>query len=347
MPSVKDVALAAGVSPMTVSNVFSGRAPVRESTRQKVLATARQLGYLPHGPAQALRTGRSRTIALSLPLITNRTMATMAQSASREAYAAGYMLSVSPLEYNAELERAHFEALARQRVAVVIAIPVTNDPLPYAQLQQTGTPVVFVDRRPPGVAADLLASDHREGTRSAVCHLLAVGRRRIALLMPPAGIGSSVARLEGYRAAYAEAGIYAPADLFRSGLLTSADALQVTAELLGQADPPDAIIAAGPSLTLGVQRCLRERGMRIPADMAFVGSGDVGWADLVEPSLTVIEVDGDELGRRAIEMAIERIEQEASLPPVRDVYLPVRLVVRASTADVWAGSDPPRDAVTR
>ena len=333
MPSVKDVALAAGVSPMTVSNVFSGRVPVRDRTRQRVLAAAKKLGYLPHGPAQALRTGRSFTIALSLPLITNLTMAAMAQSASREACAAGYMLSVSPLEYNAELERAHFDALARQRVAVVIAIPVSNDPRPYVQLQQTGTPVVFVDRRPPGITADLLASDHRTGTLAAVRHLLATGRRRVAMLMPPAEIGSSVARIEGYVAAYAEAGLPAPSDLFRPGLLTQGDAYRVTAEFLDQAEPPDAIIATGPSLTLGAQSCLRERAVQIPAEMAFVGTGDVRWAGLVEPPLTVVEVDGEELGRRAVGMAIERLEGQASLPPARDIYLPTRLVIRGSTVE--------------
>ena len=331
MSTVREVAALAGVSPTTVSNVLLGSKPVLPSTRQRVLAAAERLGYTPHGLAQALRTGQSRTIGLCLSFSTNPTMGAVIQGASQRAYEAGYVLSVSVHAYNAALERAQLLTLARQLVAALIVAPSGGDAAPYLDLQRAGVVVVCLDSRPEGLAADLVASDHHQGALAATAHLLAGGRRRIALLTTHEGMASSLARQAGYRAAHARAGVPVPEDLARGGLLSRQKAWEAVAELLDGAQPPDAILAGGPPLTLGALACLRERGIAVPDEVALVGSGDVGWAPLVEPALSLIEVDGEALGRRAVEVALERLETGATAPPPRDVYLPVALAVRASS----------------
>jgi LacI family transcriptional regulator len=332
VPTIKEVAALAGVSPTTVSYVLLDRKPVLPSTKERVMAAAQRLGYTPHGPAQALRTGRSRTIGLCVSVATNPTMGAIIQGASQRAYESGYVLSVAISARNPALERAHLQVLTRQRVAALILTPPAGEATPYAELQRAGIPVICVDSRPAGLEADLVAADHYQGTLAATSHLLASGRRRVALLTIPTSLGSSAARLAGYREAHARAGLPVPEELVRAELVSREAARAAVAELLAATQPPDAIIAGGPPLTLGALACLREKGIAIPDAVALVGSGDVSWAPLVEPALSLVEVDGEALGRKAVEVALARAETGLSGAPACDVFMPVALVVRASSA---------------
>ncbi|MBI2940562.1 MAG: LacI family DNA-binding transcriptional regulator [Chloroflexi bacterium] len=338
MPTIKEVAEEAGVSPSTVSNVFGGRVPVRQKTRQRVLAAAERLGYRPDGLARALRTGRSQTLGLLVPFITNSTMAAIIHAASKQAYTAAYGLMICALEDDPSLEQTHLQLLHRQRVDGVITLAASDDSRAYFALQQGGTPIVFVHRRPRGIAADLITPDHRTGVRSVVHHLLATGRRRIALLTAPESVGSSSDRAAGYREAYGEAGLPIPRGLIRTGLRVSGDAYRATRDLLYETRPPDAIIAGMASLTIGALACLRDQQVRIPDDIAYVGSGDLEWAPLVEPPLTMLEVDGGQIGHRAVTMLLERLDPQMPPTPPREVVVPVRLAVRRSSGASEASS---------
>jgi LacI family transcriptional regulator len=331
LPSLKEVAAAAGVSPSTVSNVFVGRIAVRPVTRRRVLQAAERLGYRPDGLAQALRTGRARAIGLCIPFVTNPTMAAIIHGVAHEAYERGYALTICAPENNRERERIHLDVMARQRVAAVITLAASDDATPYLALQRGGAPVIFVDRRPPGIAAALITPDHGAGTAAAAHHLLVSGRRRIALLTGPREIGSSVVRIDGFGDAHAAAGVPVDPRLISSGPRTEADAEQAVAALLDGPSRPDAIVAGNATLTLGALACLRDRGVAIPEEIALVGAGDVAWARLVDPPLTMIEVDAGALGRAAAVRAFERIEEVAGAgPPPADVVLPAPLVVRSS-----------------
>ena len=144
-PTIAMVAKRAEVSLGTASKVLNGKEGVHPVLRQRVLAVAQELGYHPNGPAQALRTGRSRALGLCVSLISNPTMVAIMESAVREAFAAGYELTICAAEYEPALELAHLAALARQRVAAVITFATSADPAPYARLQASGIPVVFGD----------------------------------------------------------------------------------------------------------------------------------------------------------------------------------------------------------
>src|SRR5690349_18417661 len=128
MPTIKEVAARAGVSPSTVSNVFLGRVPVREQTKRRVLRAARRLGYQPDALAQALRLGRTRTLGLLVPHITNPTIAAQVNGATRAAQEAGYTVSVCAIENQPALQERYLEQLRRERVAAVIAQPAGHDP---------------------------------------------------------------------------------------------------------------------------------------------------------------------------------------------------------------------------
>lgn len=328
--TIADVAEKAGVSLGTASNALNGKGRVHTLLRERVLAVARELGYQPHPLAQALRTGRNRTIGFSVAFISNPTIPPILQSASRAAHEAGYNLMICVTEYDPALERAQLEGLARQRVAAVIAFHPGDDPEPYLLAQQAGVQLLLVDHRPAGVVADLATSDHQATMREAVGHLLASGRRRVALLLNTVTINQR--RMAGYDDAYKLAGLLAPPDLVVTGLLTEEVTFAAVDELLARPDPPDAVVAGVGLLVQWTLARLRGRGVTIPDDMAFVGSGDRRWGRLIEPPLSMIEIDGQEHGRRLVELVLERLESGPALPPAREVLLPSRFVARASSA---------------
>ncbi|MHB1416604.1 MAG: LacI family DNA-binding transcriptional regulator [Chloroflexota bacterium] len=334
---MKDVAVLAGVSPSTVSIVLSGSGPASEQTRRKVLAAAKALGYQPDHFAGALRTGRNRAIGFCASHTTNSTVAAIIQGASLHAHRAGYALLVSAMADDPELERAHLEVMTRQRVAAVITYAATDDPAPYLRVQRAGIPVIFIGSRPAGITADVLMADYRQGTYLATRHLLETGRRRIGLLIAGAATRmANVARVEGYRAAHTEVGLAAGEQLIQTRPSKGDTTFAATDGLLSRG--VDAILASSTIVTVGVLSRLMERGMRIPADVAFVATGDIEWAGLVHPALTNIELDGERIGRRAVDLVLERIDQDfASLPP-REVLVPVRLAIRESSLDAEVGS---------
>jgi LacI family transcriptional regulator len=329
--NVTDVASLAGVSPGTVSNVFSRKPSVAPALRERVIAAARELHYTPHSVARALRTGRTRTIGLCVPLLTNPTIPAILQGASQAAYEAGYALTICTTEHKTDLEQAQLTALAQQRVAAVIALTVGADPEPYLELGRQGVPVVFEDHRPPKIAADLVAPDYYAGTLAALRHLFALGRRRVGLLYSLPHLSSNEARLRAYRDAHAEAGLVPSGDLAVSGLFADATARRAVEDLLRLPAPPDALVAGNGVATAASLAVLKSAGIAIPEDIALVGTGDVLWAALAEPSLTMIAVPGEAVGRLAVKAALERLEEE-DLPESRDLYLPAPLVVRRSTS---------------
>ncbi len=332
--TISEVARQAGVSPATVSNVFSGKGRVHPVLRERVLAVARELAYQPHPLAQALRTGRNRTIGFAVAFISNPTVPAILQSASRAAHEAGYNLLICVTEYDPALERAQLEALARQRVAVVMAFHAGDDPEPYLLAQRAGVQVLFVGHRPAGVEADLVLYGHRATMREVVAHLLAGGRRRVALLLNSPTNSNNERRMAGYADAYAEAGLQAPPGLVVTGVYTEEATVAAIDALLARSEPPDAIIAGVGLLVRWALARLRERGIAIPEQMAFVGSGDRQWGRLMEPPLSMIEIDGQGVGRRLVEIMLERLQGGDALPPVREIELPSRFVVRASSGGV-------------
>lgn len=329
---ITQVAEQAGVSRGTVSNVLNEKGSVHPVLREKVLSAAHQLGYHPHPFAQGLRSGRTRIIGVCVPYVTSPTLAAVVEGASDQAYTMGYavMICLAGRDYARRL--AHLESLSRQRVAAVVVVPGANDdPEPYLQLQERGIPVIFGISRPSGICADLVATHDREGTMTAVRHLTGAGRRRVALLNASLSIEANVERMAGFRAAFQELGLPPIEGLICSGLSSKQDAYAATKALLGRAEPPDAIVAGGATITVGAVACLRDAGVKMPDEIAFVGTGDLEWARLMEPPLTMLEMDGSEIGRCAVRTAVERLGQPTQRVDVRDTLMQLRLVIRGSS----------------
>jgi LacI family transcriptional regulator, repressor for deo operon, udp, cdd, tsx, nupC, and nupG len=320
-PTIVDVAAAAGVAPSTVSRAFSRPARVNRHTRDHVLAVAGELGYAPNPAAQALESGRTRTIALLVPDITNPYFAGVIKGAERAAAAAGLTLVLGDTQENPVREEELVTRLGR----AVDGFVLSASRLPDDKLHRAAdlNPIALVNRATPGVAC--VVSDFDSGTEQIVDHLASYGHRSFVFAGGPAESWSGARRWAGLRRAAQERGL-AP---HRSG--------PYLPTLAGGPAAADAVLASGATavvchndmLAIGVLRRLAHRGVAVPRDLSVVGFDDIFGASFCNPPLTTLCERTEDTGDRAVEAVVRQIAQRSADPPT--LVLPTHLTVRAST----------------
>ncbi len=328
---MKNVATLAGVSFKTVSRVVNGEDGVSRQLEERVTAAIAELDYQPDHGARTLRqtTSESATIGLIHADIANPFMAEVHRSIEAVASNNGCLiLSGTSLEQpnrHDELVRAFLG----RRVDGLIIVPVgeageSPSDLLIKEIRR-GTPVVFVDREP-GIEADLVMSDHRGGAELATRHLQQHGHRRIAFLGSREHVHSVIERRAGFEAVMHEADATPSAVI--DGLRTPDDSAKAVHELLSRApnDQPTAIFTAQNGLTLGAVRALHSLGRQ--HDIALVGFDHIDSVDIVDPGITTVPQNAEELGRRAGELLFSRL-RDGRTAPVREI-VPVALVPRGS-----------------
>ena len=326
-PTMRDVAVQAGVSLKTVSRVINDEAGVAPGTADRVGAAIAALGFQRNDLARSLRHGRSSaTIGLVIEDMANPFYSAIAQAVEAAASARGCLLITSSCEEDPDRERALVQALLRRRVDALLLVPASGDHAYVRREAGNGTPVVFVDRPPGGIDADTVLIDDAGGARSAVEHLLAHGHRRIAYVADRDRLYTAHERERGYREAMAAAGVDVDPELVRLGSHDAAQAERVVRELLAlpPLQRPTAIFSANNRHTVGALRALRG----LEQEVALVGFDDFELADLLAVPTTVVRHDSHELGRRAAALAFERLDGRDG--PARRVVVPTQLVPRGS-----------------
>lgn len=330
-PTMRDVALRAGVGVGTVSRVVNGGASVRPQTAERVNAAIAALGFRRNDIARALRPGMSsRMIALLLGDLTNPFYAAIAKTAVDVTRAADYAVVLTMVDEDPGTEQRVVQDLLGRRMAGLMIVPDQGDHAFLQPVLSSGTPIVFVDRPATGIAADVVLLDNDRGGYLATSHLLAQGHRRIAALIAPSYYTTGQ-RIRGYRRALRAAGVAADPSLLVTLPEGSPDAAHAaTLELLRRPDPPTAVFATTNFLCEGCLRAVGSARKRV----AVVGFDDFRLADMLPLPATVVSGDVQEMGRRAATRLLARIAGDDG-PPRREV-LPVELRARGS------GEIPPR-----
>jgi len=331
-PTIKQVALEAGVSVATVSHVLNETRYVSPELTERVRAAATSLGYTPNRTARSLRIRRTHTIGLIVPDV-NGFFAQLARVIENEGFAAGYTTIFGNSDGHPERERAYLETLISQQVDGLILASTLHDAGSLEEIiRSSGTPVVVVDRELDVPGVDMVLADNVGGGHAAASHLVGLGHRRVGCLtgshdgrLPDAG------RLAGYRRALEEAGIDVEARWVASGDYDYLGGRQALAGLL-EADPElTAVFAMNDQMAFGALAELAARGIRVPAEFSVCGFDDVFPAEIVSPPLTTVRQPLGELGSAAVELLRARIQGDAPDEPVRRQF-PTTLVVRESTA---------------
>lgn len=325
--TLRDVAALAGVSFKTVSRVVNGEPGVSPELESRVRAASEQLRYRPNHTASVLRRqdGRSMAMALLVDDVANPFFASIHRGVERVALNHRYTLLTGSMLDEAR-ERELVEAFTARRVDGLIVAPTPTLPAQLAQERSSGTAVVYVDRLPRDLDADAVVSANRSGAAGGVAHLIEHGHRRIAFLGDLPSIGTAVERYEGYVEAHAAAGIRLDPALVRRGLHSEQAASEATLDLVRLDAPPTALFTGQNLITIGAVRALRSVGLH--QRLAMVGFDDFSLADLLDPAVTVVAQDPEEIGRMAAELLVDRILGNGG--PPREVVVPTRLVVRGS-----------------
>ncbi|MFC5721441.1 LacI family DNA-binding transcriptional regulator [Streptomyces gamaensis] len=329
MANIKDVAERAGVSVATVSRVLNGRSPV-PATREKVLAAVRELGYRPNVLARALRTARTRTLGLVISDLRNPFFTELADAVEQEARSLGYSLIIGNAGESPEQQDDQLRTLLDRRIDGLLVSSAGTGSAVLREVLAAHTPLVLLDRALPGLAAPCVRAEGSAALAELAAHLTALGRRRPAVIVAPAGTPTGDERLELFRTALAAHGVPLPdARVGSAPDLRPEGGRRVMRELLELPEPPDAVLATDNLMALGALDEIRARGLRVPGDVALVAYDDVAWFAHTDPPLTAVAQPTRELGRAAVHTLLERIEgREAP-----SVLLPARLVPRRSCGE--------------
>ena len=334
---LRQVAELAGVSMRTVSNVVRGTGRASASTRARVLEAVDQLGYRPNPAARGLRTGRSGVLSLAVPDLSMPYFAELADIVMREAALHGCTVLVECTEGRAETELGIALGRGDQLVDGVILSPLALDQEAVAEAE-AHPPLVLLGERVHDLPCTHVMIDNEQAAREATEHLLALGRRRVAVIgrqQSPHAETSRV-RMAGYRAALEAAGhAYDEALAPEVTWYGRADGAAAMITLLGHgpAARPDAVFCFADVLAEGAMHALREAGLRIPEDVAVVGFDDLDQARYAAPPLTTVAPDKQELARLAVNALTDRIELGPDESPGTTTvrYARHRLVVRQSS----------------
>ncbi|MFJ8469219.1 LacI family DNA-binding transcriptional regulator [Streptomyces swartbergensis] len=326
-PTLADVAREVGVSAKTVSRVLNEDGPASPETREQVLAAVAKLGFQPNLMARNIRVGGpDTTIGLVIPDLGNPFFGAVARSIEDTVRERGLTLLMGSSADDPDRERGLTDKFLARRVSVLMVVPSVGADHSHLKTHRTrGLPVVFLDRPGAGLSTDSVVSSNRTGAHDGVAHLIAHGHRRIGFVGDlPTKLYTRRERLAGYREALQEAGI--PYD--RSLIANAHDqhgASAVTSQLLDSADPPTALFAGNNIVALGVVTQLARSKRK---DVAVVAFDDVELAEALEPALTVVAQDPEEIGRTAATTALARLDGDRSR--ARTISVPTRLIVRGS-----------------
>jgi LacI family transcriptional regulator len=304
---------------------------VSEAARDRLVAVANRLGYVPNASARTLKQRTSRVVGVVVSDLDNQFYARLAAGIEQVLREANYQMMVLGDNSEAAEEVAGARTFLAMRAPGVIMTPVGSDAAEL--LRSRGIAVIEVDRRLAAVPCDAVVIDNERGGREATMHLVGLGHRRIALLGVETDWTSDAGRLNGYRTALRNAGIAFDKKLVVRIPLHSPDT-EMRIEALLDEGAPTAIFAANNTLAEQVWHVLRRRGLRIPGDISLVGFDDVPWMGMVDPAITVVEQPTLELGRRAALLLLRRLDGPG-LEPAVEILQP-RLVVRGSTGPARA-----------
>lgn len=337
-PSIKDIAIALGVSHATVSRALNDSPLIAEQTKERVRAAATEMGYIADAAAKVMRGARSNIVGFILPDVENHFYSAIARAIAETVAASGMQLVLAISEDDPDLELRHVRGLCEARSRGIIITPVAGLRAATARLL-ANVPCKQLVRRHPLVDADVIVADDTSATFEAARRLFEQGHRRIAYI----GGGSETLstgtdRAEGFRRALAE--------------VTEADATialgpphpefgyETAIALLTGPDRPSAIVLGSSQFTLGALKAIREIGLQVPDDISLIGYDDPDWFEFWGEGITTISLPIREMALMAANMVCDSPLKTTLTPTIstvpgtklKQLAFPVRLVRRGSDA---------------
>ncbi len=332
-PTLRDVAVAAGVHPATASRALNPatRGLVNADTARRVIKVAESLGYRPNPIARGLKTSKSGTVGLVIPDLTNPLFPPIVRGIEDVLEPAGFSGLIVNTDNDPDRERAQIELLrSRQVEGLIVATALVHHPL-LEQLHREGVVMVMVNRRPNGIDVPSITPDDASGVELAVQHLAALGHRRIAHLAGPSNTSTGVVRARSFRSTVRDLGLDDdPALVATCPYWSEESGAEALRTLLDSGVDFSAVVAGNDLIALGCYDVFAERDIDCPGDISVVGFNDMPFLDKLRPPLTTVAIPHQQIGTEAGRLLLDGISEPNR--PARSVLLPLTFVVRGSTA---------------
>jgi LacI family transcriptional regulator len=329
-PTIIDVAREAKVGVMSVSRMINNHPSVKASTRAKIMKAIAKSGYTPNDAARMLKGRTSRTIGLVVPDLSDF-FSSFFHAVQDVAIRHNYQTVVVATGKSAAVEEAQLESIQKHQIAGLLIVTSGSDGRRLQMLQDSGIPVVALDRPVAGLQADAVLVENREGAEHGVRHLIEHGHKRIACVGFESGSYTVHERIEGYKNAMRDAGL-------QPILCTDVNSLEAMQALVLRwmtgKDRPTAVFSVKRISSVYLIQALHLHKVRVPEDIAVIGFDDFELAEVLGTPLTVVRQSPTEMARTAAEILFNKIAnmQANQLPDQKTVKMlfPAELVVRRS-----------------
>lgn len=335
--TIKDIARELGISPSTVSRALKDHPDISVETKKSVNALAEKLNYQPNIVALSLRQKKTNTIGVIIPELVHFFFSTVISGIEDVAHQAGYSVILAQSNETYVREVAHVKALFNSRVDGML-ISLARETTNYDHIESIiskGVPIVFYDRMYNSPTSSKVIVDDYAGAKEAVNHLIEQGCKNIAHMVGAPSLIISKDRLRGYQDALTENGLKVNEDLiFACDSGTFEEGKEVAKKLLSSKSSIDAIFTNNDPMAMGAMVAIKEKGLKIPQDIAVVGFSNWFFGELMEPSLTTIDQPGYEMGQEAARLLIRQIERrdkDLEDAPTEIKVLKTKLIIRNSS----------------
>jgi len=330
---MRDIARDLGVSVVTVSKVLRNHEDIGDETRKRVLNRVKELNYTPNIAARGLVTGKTYLVGLVVPDLLHPFFAEVAKALSRALLKKGYCLTISTSEEDPELEEQEINRLLGRRLDALVVASSCTTPTLFQRIQQQGPPFVLIDRSFPDLNANFIGVDDEKIGRIATEHLIEIGCKRIAHV-GGRNISTSAGRLKGYLAAMGAHNM----QVFPGYVATPPTAdvqskesgAYLMRELLALKPRPDGVFCFNDPMAIGALHSIYEAGLRVPQDIAVIGSGNLHYDSELRVPLSSVDQRTDLIGERAARLTLSLLESKTR-PRSKSFIIEPQIVVRAST----------------
>ena len=331
--TIYDIADKLNISIATVSRALKDDPVVNKKTKKKIFDLAEELGYRSNQFARNLRNQRTQTIGVIVPRLNSYFMSTVIAGIENVANTEGYNLIISQSSESAEKEKMSAKTMFNSRVdGLLISLSYdTNDLSHFEQFLKKKIPVIFFDRAEENNSFTNILIDNKKAAYDATKHLIEQGCKKIVHITAKLRRNVYVDRLNGYKRALAENNITFNDDYVIIGNLSLEAGTEAAATILKMDTRPDAVLVANDNCAVGCMLALKQAGIRIPGDMAFVGFNNDPVSKVIEPNLTTINYPGYEMGEVAARNLINHLNGTHPIHSTNTIVLRSELIVRESS----------------
>lgn len=326
--TLADVAAAAGVSAMTASRALSGKRTVDPVLVERVLAMSHKLGYVPDPAARALASHRSNHVAVLIPLLSNELFVTLLEAVQLALRREGFQTFIGVTHYSPAEEEQLLKEQLMHRPAGLLVTGFDRTPAAQKLIENSGVPCVYLMETSTRSDVFSVGFSQADAAYDLTRHLLSSGRKRIAFAAAQLD-PRTLQRLNGWRKALTEAGLYAPTLEWMNPAPSSMELGGIMFEqILGQTPPLDAVFFCNDDLAQGALLHANRLGIEVPARVAIAGFNDLRGSDLMNPPLTTVHTPLDKIGEAAAGMLLQLMRGQPLASHSLD--LGYRLVLRQS-----------------